>query len=92
MLKAVKVIIRGNVQGVFFRAQTKQKADELKLVGWVRNEKDDTVKILAEGEEENLKKLIDYCQEGPKFAKVEEVKIEWSEASNEFTEFTIRYE
>jgi len=89
MLKAINVIIHGNIQGVFFRAFVKEKADDLRLVGWVQNTSDGTVEILAQGREENLKKLIGYCKEGPRFAKIDRVEIKWEEASGEFDKFMI---
>lgn len=90
MKKRIIVKVFGEVQGVFFRVGVREKAEELRLVGWVRNVADGTVEILAEGEEGNLKKLISYCKEGPRFAKVERVEVEWEEASGEFGEFMIR--
>lgn len=91
MRKRVIIKVSGAVQGVFFRAHIFDKAQEILLVGWVFNEPDGTVKIVAEGEEEKLKKLIEYCKEGPKFAKIEKIKVKWEEAKNEFKEFEIRY-
>jgi len=91
-MKQIIITIYGRVQGVFFRDGVKREADKLNLVGWTRNTPEGTVEVLAEGEEENLKKLLDYCKEGPKFAKVEEVKVKWSEASGEFNEFMIKYD
>lgn len=82
--------IYGEVQGVFYRTQTKQKANELGLSGWVRNEPDGTVEIVAEGEEENLKKLIDFCYNVPS-ARVEKIDVGWEEARGECGEFKIRY-
>ena len=90
MKKRVVVKIFGEVQGIFFRAQTKEEADKLGLVGWVRNEADGTVMVVAEGEEKNLEKLIEYCKIGPKFAKVNKVEVKWGEANGEFKEFVIR--
>ena len=90
MKKGLVLKIYGEVQGVFFRAFVKERADELGLLGWVQNAADRTVQILAEGEEENLKKLISYCKEGPRFAKINNVEIKWAEASGEFGGFMIR--
>jgi len=90
MKKKIIIKVFGDVQGVFFRTFVKEKASELGLVGWVRNAKDRMVELLAEGEEENLKKMIDYCKEGPKFAKVDRTEVKWEEAVGEFQEFMIR--
>ena len=85
----IEVKVVGQVQGVFFRQGVKEVAEELGLTGWVRNEKDGAVKIIAEGEEENLHKLIEWCKEGTEWAKVERVEIEWREGKREFGEFSI---
>ncbi len=90
MKKQAVIIVFGQVQGVFFRIFVKDTADELGLVGLVKNAADGTVKVLAEGEEEKLKKLISYCKEGPKFAKVDKVEIKWQEAAGQFSNFAIK--
>jgi len=90
MIKKVKIKIFGDVQGVFFRYSAKEKAWQLGLKGWAENADDGTVEITAEGEEENLKKFIDWCYAGPPMAKVEKTEIEWQEAKNEFQEFMIK--
>jgi len=89
MTKRAVIKAHGLVIGVFFRAYVSKKAEELELVGSVNNETDGTVKIISEGEEENLKKLIEYCKVGPKFAKVDRVEVEWEEASGAFNKFEI---
>jgi acylphosphatase len=63
--------VSGKVQGVFFRASTKNKADELNIKGFVRNEPDGSVYIEAEGEETNMGQFIAWCWEGPRGARVE---------------------
>ncbi|MBU2595547.1 acylphosphatase [Patescibacteria group bacterium] len=87
--RRVEIIIKGQVQGVFFRQKTREKADKLGLFGWVRNEDDGSVKIMAEGEEEKIKELIKWLRVGPRFARVDEVKIVWQEAQEEFSQFDI---
>jgi len=91
MRRAV-IKVYGNVQGVFFRVNTQIKARELNLNGWARNEPDGTVKIVAEGEEKNLKNLIDWCYNGVRYAKVEKIDINWQEATGEFNAFEIKYD
>jgi acylphosphatase len=90
MRKALAIIVSGVVQGVFFRVNVRQKARELGLSGWVRNEPDGTVKILAEGEEDNLKKIIAWCYNGAEGARVDRLDAKWGRAAGEFTEFQIR--
>jgi len=69
-MKHVSIHVAGKVQGVFFRASTKEKADELGIKGTVRNNIDGSVSIEAEGEEEDLDLFIEWCKHGPKFAHV----------------------
>lgn len=92
MTKRVILIIHGRVQGVFFRDTTRRKARKLGLTGWVANQDDGTVKVVAEGEEEKLKDFIKWCYNGPIIARVDRVDIEWQEASGEFEGFEIRYQ
>lgn len=89
-MKRIEVKVYGGVQGVFFRQGVKDMAEELGLTGWVSNELDGSVKIVAEGEEENLQKLVDWCKKGTNWSKVEDIKFEWQEASGEFSSFAIR--
>ncbi len=67
--------ITGLVQGVFFRKVTKLIADKLDIKGWVKNNPDGSVEIYAEGTDEQLQKLKQWCSKGPPAAKVTEVKI-----------------
>ena len=89
MLKKIHLLISGNVQGVFYRANAKKKAEEFNLTGWVKNTPNNEVEVLAEGEEENLKKLIEWCYNGSENAAVKDVKVEWSENENKFDLFEI---
>ena len=89
MFKKIHLLISGNVQGVFYRANTKKKAEEFGLTGWVKNTLDNEVEILAEGEEENLKRLIKWCCNGSENAIVEGIKIEWGDCENKFDKFEI---
>lgn len=91
MKKRVKLNIRGKVQGVWFRASTKEVADRLGIKGWVKNELDGSVTTVAEGDEEKLKEFIKWCWQGPQYAKVVEVREEWTEYKGEFQVFKIVY-
>jgi acylphosphatase len=81
---AKNIRVNGTVQGVFFRATTKEKADELGIKGWVRNcrKRSDSVKIYAEGEEGAVEKFIEWCRKGPERADVKEVEIAEAKAEN----------
>jgi acylphosphatase len=75
MIKHFSIRVSGKVQGVFFRASTEQKAREFSIKGFVKNEPDGSVFIEAEGEEENLKLFIEWCQQGPGSARVDRCDI-----------------
>ena len=90
-MKRAVLKTHGRVQGVFFRAAVKKKAEELDLTGWVCNEEDGSVTIVAEGEQNVLQKLIDWCYNGSKYSKVDRVDVDWEEATGEFDNFQIKY-
>lgn len=91
MIKQAEIIVSGEVQRVFFRAQTKNKAEELGLVGWVKNLPDGSVGILAQGQEPSLVELIEWCRGGAQFAKADKVEVKWNETNAEFKDFKIIY-
>ena len=73
-LKHFKIIVSGRVQGVFYRASAKVKADELGIKGFVRNEPNGDVYLEAEAAEEMLYKFIKWCNMGPSRAMVERIE------------------
>lgn len=75
MKKHVSIKVSGTVQGVFYRASTKKKADELNIKGFVRNERNGDVYIEAEGEEKELARFVEWCRTGPPAAVVETVEV-----------------
>jgi len=91
MKKRLELNIFGLVQGVFFRGFPAEQAHKLNLTGWVKNEPEGTLHVLAEGEEEDLKKLADSCRQGPPMAQVRDTEENWQEPTGEFTEFEIIY-
>jgi acylphosphatase len=91
MNKRVHIWISGWVQGVGFRASARRKANELGIVGHVRNLPDRRVEIVAEGASEPLAELLAWCRKGPPGAKIQSVQITEEFASNEFTSFRIRH-
>ena len=76
MLDAAHIIVHGQVQGVWFRAGTKEKADELGLLGWVKNRPEGTVEIHAEGEKLQLERFIVWCRKGTPAANVTSLDID----------------
>ncbi len=83
------LVVSGKVQGVFFRKNAKQRANELNIYGWVKNTNDDKVEILAQGNEQNLKKFIDWCKQGPPKATVENIEVKESVLTQVLKEFSI---
>jgi acylphosphatase len=91
-LAAVRVLIYGDVQGVFFRSYAAQKAKGLGLKGYAYNvPRGDAVEVVAEGERKRLEELVTYLNVGPPAAKVERVFTSWSAPSGRYTEFSIKY-
>lgn len=72
-MSCYQITVRGRVQGVFFRASTKSCALDLNIKGWVKNQADGSVLIEAEGKEENVRELIEWCHEGSAHSDVIEV-------------------
>jgi len=85
------IFISGRVQGVFFRENTRQKAKELGVFGWVKNLPDGRVEAVFEGEKEKVEKMIEWSKKGPLIAKVNGIDIEWQEYKGEFENFEIKY-
>ena len=87
---ARRIQVFGRVQGVFYRASTKNEADNLGLVGWVRNEKNGSVLIEAEGNEVAINQFIEWCKKGPQFANVTSMSVEEIDSLG-MIEFEVRY-
>ncbi len=74
-MRSVKLLITGRVQGVFFRKATKQKADELTVLGTVRNLDEGHVEVFAQADAQALDIFIQWCHKGPMMARVDKVEI-----------------
>ncbi|PLX99962.1 MAG: acylphosphatase [Desulfuromonas sp.] len=85
-----RVHVSGRVQGVWFRQSTKNKAEEHNVTGWTRNNIDGTVEALFEGEEVDIRTLIDWCRQGPETARVDSLHVIWEIPTGEFTTFQIK--
>jgi acylphosphatase len=70
-----RVIVRGNVQGVFFRDTTRRQASSRGVAGWVCNRPDGAVEAVFEGEPEAVESLVRFAQEGPRGADVSDVEV-----------------
>lgn len=88
--KRLHAIVEGTVQGVGFRMFVVRLAADAHLTGWVRNRWDGNVEVVAEGDEEQLNKLLVGLKVGPRAAYVTNVQVEWLPASGEFRDFRIR--
>lgn len=91
MVIRAHVFISGRVQGVFYRASTKNMAEQLGLKGWVRNTSDGRVEALFEGDETAVKDMISWCHKGPRSAEVSDVTVDYTKFLGEFEEFCITY-
>ena len=81
--------VSGKVQGVFFRDFTKREAERLRITGWVRNEPDGSVRVVAQGGEAFLKKFIARLQQGPPRAQVDFLSVRWEQPQETFSHFDI---
>ncbi len=91
MMKRLEAAIYGRVQGVNFRYYTSVEAERLRLVGWVANQNDGSVYVVAEGPEANLQKFLDFLHKGSPAAQVDQVDFQWLDATHEYSRFRVRY-
>ncbi|MDY7041603.1 MAG: acylphosphatase [Chloroflexota bacterium] len=84
-------VVHGLVQGVNFRYYTSLEARRLGVVGYVRNQWDGTVEVVAEGERSSVERLLAFLHRGPSWATVERVDVQWQEPTGEFQRFEVRY-
>jgi acylphosphatase len=85
------VWVKGRVQGVGFRAHVEYMARQIgRLTGWVRNVGYDTVEAIAEGDKQNVEKLIQAIKDGPRGSRVDGSKVEWENTTGEFDRFGVR--
>lgn len=92
MSQGVHCLVSGRVQGVYFRACTRDEAVSLGLTGWVRNLPGRRVEVMAFGEPERLDALLAFLRQGSPLSRVDEVKVEIPAADEPVPgDFTIRY-
>jgi acylphosphatase len=82
-----RVTVTGRVQGVFFRETMWRRAELVRVNGWVRNNGDGSVEAVFEGEQKAVERLVDWCREGPRGARVE-----WVDVASEEPEGLERFE
>ena len=90
-LHQLHAVVRGRVQGVNFRSATQREAGRLALTGWVRNQPDGSVEVLAEGPRSALDQLAAFLHHGPPAAKVTEVALDWPPAAGALRGFEVRW-
>jgi len=87
----VHVVIEGRVQGVFFRAATRDEARARGLAGWVRNRADGRVEAVFEGDKAVVENMLAWCKKGPPYAYVHHVAIDWQPYLGDLADFRVRY-
>ena len=89
-MRQLSATVHGGVQGVGFRASARYEALRLGLKGWVKNNYDGSVEILAVGPQESLEDFLAWCRQGPRWAQVERVDARFEEATTAHETFHIR--
>lgn len=87
--KQVHLTISGCVQGVFYRKSALEKAKTLDLKGFVTNEPNGSVRLVAQGTKDNLEAMIQWCHDGPKMAQVKDIELLWTDDLEHFQDFRI---
>ena len=90
-MRRIRAIVSGRVQGVSYRASTAHEARRLGLVGWVRNLRDGTVELEAEGPPDAIEKLLTWCHQGPPAAQVTTVAVEERSPTRAEGAFAVTY-
>jgi acylphosphatase len=90
-MERLHAVVHGDVQGVGFRYFVQRKANQLGLSGWVRNNGDGTVEVVAEGERRDLEQLKRALDEGPRLARVDRVDAQWSSATGGLDQFDLAF-
>ena len=88
-MERAHVMVSGQVQGVFFRDSTRQKAEELGLAGWVKNTPEGRVEALFEGPSDRVREMVRWCEEGPQQASVENVDTDFEAAGGDLAAFEV---
>lgn len=90
-IERVEIRVEGRVQGVGFRQFTVQQARRLGVDGWVRNESDGSVHVVAEGPRNALEQLVQRVSTGPSVARVLRARSNWMTPSGDLKGFVVRY-
>jgi len=85
------ILVRGRVQGVFYRGSTAAEARRIGLTGTVQNLQDGSVEVVATGRRSDVERLVEWCRQGPPFARVDELDVRWHDTPIRFPAFrTVR--
>lgn len=84
------VYVSGSVQGVFFRESARKKAREFGLAGWIENLPDGRVEAVFEGSPEDVRRMTQWCEQGPPHATVEDVEVRLEDARGDLRSFEVR--
>lgn len=91
-MEKLHLIIKGTVQGVFFRIAVKDFARDNGIKGWVKNKEDGSVEVVGVGKKEKLNMLFEFCKKGPGSAVVTKVQENWSQVKeNPYFDFQIKH-
>jgi acylphosphatase len=85
------VFVSGRVQGVFFRSRARQEARQRAVTGWARNLPEGRVEAVFEGEEKDVKKLIEFCRKGPVGATVAKAEVSMEQYRGNFEDFQVKW-
>jgi acylphosphatase len=86
-----EIKITGRVQGVGFRNFVQRRAAEFNIVGWVKNERDGSVLVMAQGDEKDVETFLEHLRIGPSMARVRKLEKSQVPGLEDFTDFRIRY-
>jgi len=85
-----EIIVKGTVQGVFFRKFVRDQALQLKLFGYAKNTSNNEVEIVVEGDMFAIRQLIEHCHKGSKNSNVKKVQVAFTQPKGEFSDFKTR--
>lgn len=89
-LSSATILVKGRVQGVYFRKFARENAIKLELTGFAQNLPDGRVRVFVEGKKSSILKLADLLSAGPAMARVDDMEISWSVYSSEYPDFSIK--
>lgn len=88
-MRTVHLVIKGKVQGVFYRASAKDRAEDLGITGWVKNTREGFVETVASGDDKAVQQFIEWCKKGPSNARVDDVVVT-EQSPEQLNGFTIK--